>query len=152
MGYPTKVQLIQHKGSEQWYINFPAVLAAAMEFNKGEVVEWVVQDRTTRMLRRREAQKAKRAERGAKKRTVALLPQINALWEECMDGFRQHRTWEWARRLDRGLGIQLQRPMRRAGAEHGLRRGHGGRGPQSRLEVRRLDRGELLAQYGDDCN
>ena len=60
MGYPTKVQLIQRKGSEQWYINFPAVLAAAMEFNKGEVVEWIVQDRTTLTLRRREAQKAKR--------------------------------------------------------------------------------------------
>ncbi len=27
MGYPTKVQLIQRKGSEQWYINFPAGLA-----------------------------------------------------------------------------------------------------------------------------
>jgi len=67
MGYPTKVQLIQRKDSEQWYINFPAALAAAMEFGKGEVVEWVVQDRTTLTLRRTEAQKGGRAERGAKK-------------------------------------------------------------------------------------
>ena len=68
MGYPTKVQRIQRKTSEQWYVNFPAALAQAMEFAKGEVVEWVVQDRTTLTLRRTEAQKAKRAEHGAKKK------------------------------------------------------------------------------------
>ena len=32
MGYPTKVQLIKRKESEQWYINFPSVGAPAMEF------------------------------------------------------------------------------------------------------------------------
>ena len=68
MGYPTKVQRIQRKASEQWYVNFPAALAQAMEFAKGEVVEWVVQDRTTLTLRRTEAKKAKRAEHGAKKK------------------------------------------------------------------------------------
>jgi hypothetical protein len=30
------------------------------------------------------------------------LPEIEALWTECMDAFRQHRTWKRARRL--GLG------------------------------------------------
>lgn len=68
MGYPTKVQRIQRKASKQWYVNFPAALAAAMEFAKGEVVEWVVQDRTTLTLRRTEAHKHKRAESGAKKK------------------------------------------------------------------------------------
>ncbi len=52
MGYPTRVQLIQRKESEQWYINFPAPLARAMEFQKGEVIEWVVQDQNTLVLRR----------------------------------------------------------------------------------------------------
>jgi hypothetical protein len=52
MGYPTRVQLIQRKESEQWYINFPAPLARAMEFQKGEVIEWVIQDRYTLVLRR----------------------------------------------------------------------------------------------------
>lgn len=52
MGYPTKVQLIQRKDSEQWYINFPAPIARAMEFEKGEVVEWSVQDRNVLLLRR----------------------------------------------------------------------------------------------------
>lgn len=45
MGYPTKVQLIKRKASAQWYVNFPAVLAQAMEFEKGETVEWIVKDR-----------------------------------------------------------------------------------------------------------
>jgi antitoxin component of MazEF toxin-antitoxin module len=52
MGYPTKVQLIQRKGSEQWYINFPAAIAQAMDFVKGETVEWAVQDRGHLLLRR----------------------------------------------------------------------------------------------------
>jgi hypothetical protein len=56
MGYPTKVQLIQRKASEQWYINFPAALAQAMEFRKAEVVEWIIQDRDTLVLRRSPAQ------------------------------------------------------------------------------------------------
>ena len=52
MGYPTKVQLIQRKASRQWYVNFPAALAEAMEFRKGEVTEWTVQDKDTLVLRR----------------------------------------------------------------------------------------------------
>jgi hypothetical protein len=52
MGYPTKVQLIQRKDSTQWYINFPAAIAQAMEFAKGETVEWVIHDKRTLQLRR----------------------------------------------------------------------------------------------------
>ena len=52
MGFPTKVQLISREKSEQWYINFPAALAQACEFVRGEIVEWVVQDKTTLLLRR----------------------------------------------------------------------------------------------------
>jgi hypothetical protein len=55
MGYPTKVQLIKRKSSEQWYVNFPAVLAQAMEFEKGETVEWVIKDRYALTLQRKEA-------------------------------------------------------------------------------------------------
>ena len=46
MGFPTKVQLIQRKDSQQWYINFPSAVAQAMEFTRGEVVEWIVEDKT----------------------------------------------------------------------------------------------------------
>ena len=53
MGFPTRVQLIKRKTSEQWYINFPAALAQACEFFKGEVVEWVVKDKYHLLLKRR---------------------------------------------------------------------------------------------------
>jgi hypothetical protein len=52
MGYPTKVQLIQRKDSEQWYINFPAAIAQAMEFEKGETVEWTIEDKGLLALHR----------------------------------------------------------------------------------------------------
>lgn len=52
MGSPTKVQLIERKDSEQWYINFPAAIAQAMEFTKGEVVEWTVADKQHLILSR----------------------------------------------------------------------------------------------------
>jgi hypothetical protein len=68
MGYPTKVQLIQRKASEQWYVNFPAVLAQAMEFSKGETVEWVIQDRDTLTLKRAEVRRGKKAGRRDKKK------------------------------------------------------------------------------------
>jgi hypothetical protein len=54
MGYATKVQCIHRARSEQWYINFPAALAQAMEFVRGEVVEWTIEDKGQLVLRRRE--------------------------------------------------------------------------------------------------
>jgi hypothetical protein len=53
MGFPTKVQLIQRKDSQQWYINFPSAVAQAMEFVRGEVVEWIIEDQHRLLLRRR---------------------------------------------------------------------------------------------------
>lgn len=52
MGYPTKVQLIRRKKSSQWYIGFPTALAAALGFEKSEIVEWRIQDRSTLILTR----------------------------------------------------------------------------------------------------
>jgi len=53
MGFPTKVQLIRRKDSQQWYINFPSAVAQAMEFTRGEIVEWIVEDKNRLLLRRR---------------------------------------------------------------------------------------------------
>jgi hypothetical protein len=52
MGFPTKVQLIHRRASQQWYINFPSALAQAMDFSRGETVEWVVEDKSLLALRR----------------------------------------------------------------------------------------------------
>jgi hypothetical protein len=55
MGFPTKVQLINRKTSGQWYINFPSAIAQAMEFSRGETVEWIIEDKALLALRRLEA-------------------------------------------------------------------------------------------------
>jgi antitoxin component of MazEF toxin-antitoxin module len=57
MGYSTKIQVIKRAKSEQWYINFPSALAQAMEFDKGEMVEWVIQNKHQLTLKRVEASK-----------------------------------------------------------------------------------------------
>ncbi len=52
MGYPTKIQLIKRQKSEQWYINFPSAVAQAMEFKKGETVEWLIENKRKMTLKR----------------------------------------------------------------------------------------------------
>jgi len=52
MGYPTKIQLIKRVNSEQWYVNFPAAVAQAIEFKQGEVVEWMIDDHQRLVLQR----------------------------------------------------------------------------------------------------
>jgi hypothetical protein len=55
MGHPAKVQLIQRKkGTDQWYINFPTAVANAMDFTKGETVEWIIEDKANVILHRQQ--------------------------------------------------------------------------------------------------
>ena len=54
MGTPTKVQLINRKHSQQYYVNFPVQLAQSLDFEKGENVEWTIHDRATIVLSRRD--------------------------------------------------------------------------------------------------
>ena len=54
MGYPTKVQLIHRKKTaDQYYINFPTAVAEAMEFEKGETIEWIIEDKANIIAHRR---------------------------------------------------------------------------------------------------
>ena len=52
MGCQTKIQLISRKKSEQWYVNFPAAIAHAMEFQRGELFDWIIEDKETMVLHR----------------------------------------------------------------------------------------------------
>lgn len=52
MGYKTKVQLIKRLKSEQYYVNFPAAVAQAIELTPGEEVEWLIDDHQNLVLRR----------------------------------------------------------------------------------------------------
>ncbi|MBS3920800.1 MAG: hypothetical protein KG012_18155 [Deltaproteobacteria bacterium] len=59
MGYLTKVQVIERaKGQRQFYLICPAPLAQALEMEKGETIEWVVEDKWTLRVRRVEARPA----------------------------------------------------------------------------------------------
>ena len=59
MGYFSKVQVIERaKGQRQFYLICPAALAQALEIEKGETIEWVVEDKWTLTVRRGEAKAA----------------------------------------------------------------------------------------------
>ena len=62
MGYLSKVQVIERAGgSRQFYLICPAPLAEALEMEKGEEIEWVVEDQHTLVIRRRPARREARA-------------------------------------------------------------------------------------------
>lgn len=52
MAFRTKIQLIQRKKSQQWYVNFPSACAQMMKFQKGEIFEWVITENGDLILRR----------------------------------------------------------------------------------------------------
>lgn len=53
MGYPTKIQLISRQKGNQWYVNFPNALAEALNFVKGETVEWTILSTSCLHMKRR---------------------------------------------------------------------------------------------------
>ena len=52
MGFKTRIQLIQRKASQQFYINFPSACAQMMNLRKGEEVEWEITPKGDLILRR----------------------------------------------------------------------------------------------------
>ncbi len=53
MGYHSKLQVIRRGDkNRQYYLICPAPLAAALELEKGENLEWVIKDRHTLEIRR----------------------------------------------------------------------------------------------------
>jgi hypothetical protein len=56
MAYQSKLQVIRRGGKNcQYYLICPAPLAAALELEKGELLEWVIKDRQTFEIRRTKA-------------------------------------------------------------------------------------------------
>lgn len=57
MAYQSKLQVIKRgPNNRQFYMICPAPLAAALEMEKGEQLEWVIKDRNTFEIRRVERQ------------------------------------------------------------------------------------------------
>lgn len=52
MGYPVKLQKVDRPTNRSYYINLPTALAEAIQVQKGEEFEWIIEDRNILMLRR----------------------------------------------------------------------------------------------------
>ncbi|SDA69223.1 hypothetical protein SAMN03080617_01741 [Algoriphagus alkaliphilus] len=100
MGYLTKIQRINRAKSEQWYVNFPAAVAQAIEFQQGEVVEWIIDDHQRLVLQRSDQSVA-----DLKKKTPQedLKGVLEGIFSECQSCFKQIRTWQRAAKLVNGV-------------------------------------------------
>ena len=52
MGYKAKIQRVDRGRTKSFYINLPAAVAEACNIEKGEEMEWLVEDKNTFVLRR----------------------------------------------------------------------------------------------------
>ncbi|MDP3929897.1 MAG: AbrB/MazE/SpoVT family DNA-binding domain-containing protein [Bacteroidota bacterium] len=52
MGYQVKIQRVERGKTKSFYINFPAAVAEACNIEKGEEMEWIVEDKNSFTLQR----------------------------------------------------------------------------------------------------
>jgi hypothetical protein len=52
MGYKVKIQRVERGATKSFYVNFPASIAEAGRIEKGEEMEWFIEDRDTYVLKR----------------------------------------------------------------------------------------------------
>ena len=57
MGYVVKLQKVERPTNRSFYVNVPAALADAVQLEKGEELEWFVEDKNTLILRRKKPAK-----------------------------------------------------------------------------------------------
>ena len=60
MGYRVKIQKVERPSNRSFYLNFPMVLAEALDVSKGEAFEWTVVDRNTLVVKRVKPSKPQR--------------------------------------------------------------------------------------------
>lgn len=52
-GYVVKLQKVERPTNRSYYVNFPVVLAEAMDMRKGEEFSWIVEDKNTLIFKRK---------------------------------------------------------------------------------------------------
>lgn len=52
MGYVVKIQKVERPTNRSYYVNLPAAIADAVCIEKGESLEWLIEDQNTFILRR----------------------------------------------------------------------------------------------------
>ena len=65
MGCKTKIQLIQRANSQQFYLMIPAQAANALEFEKGEEIEWIIESKEILVIKRHKQKKISKTARGS---------------------------------------------------------------------------------------
>ena len=53
-GYLIKVQKVERPTNRSYYLNLPVVLAEAMEIKKAEEMQWLIEDKNTLLLCRKQ--------------------------------------------------------------------------------------------------
>jgi len=61
MGYPVKLQKVNRPTNRSYYVNLPVPVAEAIEAEKGETFEWVIEDKNTLVLRRQKPRKIRQS-------------------------------------------------------------------------------------------
>ena len=74
MGYPSRVQKIKRKRSEQYYVNVPSAIAHAMDITKGEVIEWSVENKGRLVINRKRTKPLKARQRAMRGRALRPSP------------------------------------------------------------------------------
>jgi bifunctional DNA-binding transcriptional regulator/antitoxin component of YhaV-PrlF toxin-antitoxin module len=59
MGYKSKIQRVDRGLTKSFYINLPAAIAEACNIEKGEEMEWLIEDKNTFILKRTKDSKSK---------------------------------------------------------------------------------------------
>lgn len=52
MGYCVKIQKVERPTNQSFYLSFPSALAQALEIEKGETFEWIVENKNLILLKR----------------------------------------------------------------------------------------------------
>ena len=52
MGYKVRLQRVQRTGTSSYYVNFPVAVAEAIQAQKAEEWEWLLEDKNTLVFRR----------------------------------------------------------------------------------------------------
>jgi antitoxin component of MazEF toxin-antitoxin module len=65
MGYITKIQKVERPTNQSFYVNLPSAVAQAMDIQKGEEFEWVLEDKNLLLFKRHSPlPKYKRSKKG----------------------------------------------------------------------------------------
>ncbi len=60
MGYKVKIQKVQRPTNKSYYVNMPAALAEAIGLEKGEEMEWEIEDKNLLILKRVQPKKIRK--------------------------------------------------------------------------------------------